>query len=385
LIGVLGAIALGELLAGWSPAIAQGTACTYQGTLAQNGFPAHGAYDLVFSLFDTDAAGNVVAGPLTNTPVLVTNGLFTLLLDFGPSAFDGSARWLEIGVRTNRSSGPYTLLAPRQPVSATPYALSSLTALDALHAGTATNAIFAATSTNAFTARLASSALTAGTALYAGAAAEAITARFATNATFAAVATNALTARLASSALTAGNALYAGTATKALTAGLATNAIFAATATNAFTATLARSALTAGSALYAGTATKALGGWPSEWPAASVTNSPWLSAPSNNVPVMLAYSGTNVAVNATLGSHFRLTATNSFLLENPTGASDAQRLLFEIIQDASGGRTMSFGSAYRFGTDLPVVNLTTNSNLRDFITCVCSGTNCYVVGFMKGF
>ena len=107
--------------------------------------------------------------------------------------------------------------------------------------------------------------------------------------------------------------------------------------------------------------------------------------PSNNIPVLLAFSGTNVLVNAALGTHFRLTATNNFLLQNPAGATDAQRIVFEIIQDSAGGRTMTFGSAFKFGADIPVINLTTNAGQRDFISCVCSGTNFYVVGFVKGF
>ena len=106
---------------------------------------------------------------------------------------------------------------------------------------------------------------------------------------------------------------------------------------------------------------------------------------SNNIPVTLSYSGTNVAVNASLGTHFRLIATNNFLLQNPTGASDAQRLMFEIIQDGTGGRTMVLDNAFKFGLDIPMVNLTTNASLRDFLTCVCSGTNFYVVGLVKGY
>jgi len=111
-------------------------------------------------------------------------------------------------------------------------------------------------------------------------------------------------------------------------------------------------------------------------------NSP---APSNNIPVTLSYSGTNIAVNAALGTHFRLLATNNFQLQNPTGASDAQRMLFEVVQDAVGGRTISLAGAFKLGQDLPVLNLTTNANARDFITCVCSGTNFYVLGFIKGY
>jgi hypothetical protein len=66
----------------------------------------------------------------------VSNGLFAVTLDFGASAFNGSARWLEIGVRTNGSADPYTVLRPRQPITATPYATFASTAAT-LPAGTA--------------------------------------------------------------------------------------------------------------------------------------------------------------------------------------------------------------------------------------------------------
>ena len=81
---------------------AQGTAFTYQGQLTDSSAAANGSYDLQFTLYDAGGGGNVVAGPLTNTAVAVSNGLFLVRLDFG-SAFTGSARWLEIG-RTIYSS-----------------------------------------------------------------------------------------------------------------------------------------------------------------------------------------------------------------------------------------------------------------------------------------
>src|SRR5262249_47309415 len=42
---------------------------------------------------------------------------------FGGSAFTGSDRWLQIAVRCPVGSGNYITLSPRQPLTATPYAL----------------------------------------------------------------------------------------------------------------------------------------------------------------------------------------------------------------------------------------------------------------------
>lgn len=99
-----------------------GTALTYQGKLTDGSPPANGNYDLRFVLYDADAGGNQVGSILTNAAVLVSDGLFTVPLDFGGGVFTGDARWLEIGVRTN-GGGNFTTLSPRQPFTPAPYAL----------------------------------------------------------------------------------------------------------------------------------------------------------------------------------------------------------------------------------------------------------------------
>src|ERR1041385_8064701 len=71
---------------------AQGTAFTYQGRLNDGNVPANGLYDVTFSLFPAGSGGSPVAGPLTNTATVVSNGLFTVTLDFGPTAFNGPDR-----------------------------------------------------------------------------------------------------------------------------------------------------------------------------------------------------------------------------------------------------------------------------------------------------
>jgi hypothetical protein len=104
-------------------AFAQGTAFTYQGRLTDGADPATGLYDLRFVIYDAPSGGNAVGRPLTNDAVAASKGLFTVSLDFGGGVFNGAARWLEIGVRTNGSPGPHTALSPRQPVTPAPYAM----------------------------------------------------------------------------------------------------------------------------------------------------------------------------------------------------------------------------------------------------------------------
>jgi len=109
---------------------AQTTAFSYQGQLNSNSVPANGLYDFRFRLFDVSS--NAVAGPVTNAPVGVTNGLFTTTLDFGSAVFDGSDRWLEVAVRNNGSAVAYTKLSPLQPITSTPYAIRALSASSAI-------------------------------------------------------------------------------------------------------------------------------------------------------------------------------------------------------------------------------------------------------------
>jgi hypothetical protein len=117
---------------------AQGTAFTYQGRLTDGGAPANANYDLQFTLWDASVGGTQQPQPapatLTKTSVPVTGGVFSVLLDFGVSAFPGADRFLEVGVRPAGIAAAFTLLSPRQQISSTPYALRTLnaTAADSL-------------------------------------------------------------------------------------------------------------------------------------------------------------------------------------------------------------------------------------------------------------
>src|SRR5262245_29596761 len=93
-------IAFYVVLVAGIPATAQGTAFTYQGRLSDGTNPANGIYELTFALYTNSSSGTAIAGPLTNSAT-VTNGLFTVLIDFGTGVFTGASTWLEIGARTN--------------------------------------------------------------------------------------------------------------------------------------------------------------------------------------------------------------------------------------------------------------------------------------------
>ena len=119
-------------------AFAQGTEFTYQGKLTDSSVPPTANYDFQFRLFDALSGGTQAGATVTKLNVVVASGIFSVSLDFG-TQFPGTSRFLDISVRP-AGGGAYTPLAPRQPISSSPYAVRSLNAATANTANSATNA-----------------------------------------------------------------------------------------------------------------------------------------------------------------------------------------------------------------------------------------------------
>jgi hypothetical protein len=100
-----------------------GSAFTYQGSLAQNGTPVTGNYEIEFKLFDSEIGGTQSGPTLTRPSVAVTTGVFSESLDFGAAPLWGPARWVELSVRLAGTTDPYVVF-PRQRVNAAPFAVS---------------------------------------------------------------------------------------------------------------------------------------------------------------------------------------------------------------------------------------------------------------------
>ena len=105
------------------------SAFTYQGQLKNSGTAVSGSCDFQFSLWGR-AVGLLgqyvpIGSTLDRPNVSVSNGLFSVLLDFGSGSgiFSGEARYLGITVRCPTGSGSYTDLG-KQTLTAAPYALS---------------------------------------------------------------------------------------------------------------------------------------------------------------------------------------------------------------------------------------------------------------------
>jgi hypothetical protein len=105
----------------------------------------------------------------------------------------------------------------------------------------------------------------------------------------------------------------------------------------------------------------------------------------NNTPNLGAAGTYNTDWSS--GSHFRLSPTASFTLANPTNPQPGQRVVYEIRQDATGGRAITLGSNFRLGTDITAVTLSTAANKTDYLGCIYNATDAKfdVVMFIKGF
>ena len=110
---------LGALLAA-APAFAD-TTFTYQGELTNSSVLANGSYDFRFILYSADLGGTQIGPIVTRNNVAVSQGVFTVPLDFG-SVFGNEARFLEIAVKPGGAPS-FTLLSPRQVLTPATHAL----------------------------------------------------------------------------------------------------------------------------------------------------------------------------------------------------------------------------------------------------------------------
>lgn len=106
-----------------APEAVASTAFTYQGELKKSGNPYTGTCNLRFKLFTLSVGGSQLGSTITLNNVSVSDGLFTVTLDFG-NQFNGSERFLETSVQC-AGDAAFTDLASRTKVTPAPYSIST--------------------------------------------------------------------------------------------------------------------------------------------------------------------------------------------------------------------------------------------------------------------
>lgn len=105
-----------------------------------------------------------------------------------------------------------------------------------------------------------------------------------------------------------------------------------------------------------------------------------------STPDALAFA-TTIVIDAAQGNDFTLTLTGPATLGNPSNPSNGQKILFAIRQDGTGNHTLVLDTAYRLGTDIPAVTLSTAANKTDYLGCRYNSADSKwdVIAFVKGY
>lgn len=109
----------------------------------------------------------------------------------------------------------------------------------------------------------------------------------------------------------------------------------------------------------------------------------------NFTPATLT-DASNIATDAAVSNHFRVTLGGNRTLSAPTNPRDGQMVKWEFIQDGTGGRTLALTTGtngFAYGTDIPSITLSTAPNKRDFMGAIYNGTEqrWYILAFAKGY
>jgi hypothetical protein len=111
-----------------------------------------------------------------------------------------------------------------------------------------------------------------------------------------------------------------------------------------------------------------------------------LNAKKQKAPVTLTDAAT-INTDVSLADLFRVTLQGNRTLANPTGMIDGQTVKWEIIQDGTGGRTLTLGNKFVLGSDMSSFVLSSTGGKRDILGAMYNATEdkWYVVALAKGF
>ena len=91
--------------------------------------------------------------------------------------------------------------------------------------------------------------------------------------------------------------------------------------------------------------------------------------------VTLAIAAGAVAIDFEIHGNAKLTLDENATLSAPSNLVDGRAVMLKVVQDATGGRTLSFNAAYDFAGNDSVVNATASAETWYFFWT--DGTNVY--------
>jgi len=117
--------------------------------------------------------------------------------------------------------------------------------------------------------------------------------------------------------------------------------------------------------------------------ATTTTTEPGAVAPA----VVPLTDAATIAVDASLGSDFRVTIAANRTMGNPANPTDGQQIIFQITQGASGSAAITWGSGYEFSAGLPQPTLSTNAGQTDLLGFIYNAGNgtWLLAAFVNGF
>jgi hypothetical protein len=108
---------------------------------------------------------------------------------------------------------------------------------------------------------------------------------------------------------------------------------------------------------------------------ATLTNKTLVQPIVKGSAVVALTDGASIATDASLGNTFTVTLGGNRSMGNPTNPTDGQKIIYRFKQDTTGSRTVTWGAAFRFGTDIPAPTLTTTASKTDYIGFIYNGTD----------
>lgn len=103
-----------------------------------------------------------------------------------------------------------------------------------------------------------------------------------------------------------------------------------------------------------------------------------------NSPIVTLTDAASIAVDFSKGNHFMVSLAGNRTLENPTNGKVGQVGHIYLVQDGTGGRTLSFGNMYNFVNDT-APTLTSVSSSRDLLVFSQSGVSTLDCVVLKNF